>query len=69
MAAANPEVNARNILAIKDHSEYTRAIVREIEVKLAAMQNEIVALRSLSDQTNERISAMQVRVYSGRATS
>jgi len=69
MAAANPEVNARNILAIKDHSEATRVIVRNLQAEMEAMKNEIAALRLQLNSANERINGMQVRIYSGGATS
>ena len=67
--AANSEVNARNILAIKEHSETTRVVVRELQAEIAALKNEMAGLRLQAESANQRINGMLVKIHSGGATS
>ena len=58
------EATKRNIMAIKQHSDFTRELVRGVEDKLKqveALENQIKILQ-------EQMKSMQVKIYSGGAT-
>ncbi len=59
------EAIQKNILAIKQHSEDTRILFRELEAKV----NTIETLNQRLIQMEEQLSALQVKVFSGGATS
>lgn len=65
----NEEINAKNILAIKAHSETTRAIAREVQAELVAIRTEMLSIRAQNDVLQEQLRTLQVRVFSGGATS
>ena len=55
----------KNILAIKAHSEDTRALIRDLERKVdqySVLHGQVQALAA-------QVQALQVKVYSGGATS
>ncbi len=59
------DANQKNILAIKQHSEETRKMVRELEVKL----NSITSLNLKVIELENQIHNLQVKMFSGGATS
>lgn len=59
------EVNTRNVLAIKAHSEQTRELLRELELKI----NNIINLENKITLMENQISNLQVKVFSGGSTS
>jgi len=59
------EAIQKNILAIKQHSEDTRKLVRELELKL----NSITSLNLKIIELENQVRALQVKVHSGGATS
>ncbi len=59
------EVEQKNILAIKQHSENTRKLVRELEQKL----NSITSLNLKVLELENQVRALQVKVHTGGATS
>lgn len=58
------EVTRRNILAIKEYSEQTRELVREIEKRNTTIEMMVSDIETLKKQ----VAALQVKVYSGGAT-
>ncbi len=59
------EAEQKNILAIKQHSEQTRILIRELETKL----NTIETMNQRINQLEMQLSNLQVKVFSGGATS
>lgn len=55
----------KNILAVKQHSEETRAMFRSLEIKLASIDTLMGRIAALELQVNR----LQVKLYSGGATS
>lgn len=63
------ETTRRNILAIKAHSEETRAMCRNAEATIERFRNEIETLKQTNAVLLAQVQAMQVKVFSGGATS
>lgn len=59
------EATMKNVLAIKQHSETTRGMFRDLEVKLNTFDTLLSKITALETQ----VRAMQVKLYSGGATS
>ena len=61
----NEELVRRNVLAIKQHSEETRKMVKELETNMNTIQTinqKIILLES-------QLQALQVKIFSGGATN
>lgn len=63
------DIHHKNILAIKDFSERTREIVRSGQIVQEAHDNRIRSLEEQVMQLKGMIQALQVKIYSGGATS
>jgi hypothetical protein len=63
------EATRRNILAIKAHSEETRAMCRKAEAAIEGFRNEIETLKQTNAALLVQMQAMQIRLFSGAATS
>jgi uncharacterized protein involved in exopolysaccharide biosynthesis len=55
----------KNILAILHHSNETRKLIRELEKKIAQLEDKLKMIPVLESQ----IQALQVKVYTGGSTS
>lgn len=62
------DVTHRNILAIKDYSQETRAMVREDAALIAALSQQVMDLKNQMMQMQRQIGQLQVKLYSGGAT-
>ena len=69
MSKATPEVNQRNIAAVVEYSKDTRAAMREIETKLEDAMRDNEQLRSQLNALTTQVQTLQVRMFSGGATS
>lgn len=67
--AASEELNERNIMAIKSHSEYTRGMVRELQTEVEALKHLVGTLYNTMAALQPQITALQVKIYSGGSTS
>lgn len=65
----NVEINRRNILAIRDHSETTRGQLREAQLKIKELENLILEQKNRLDLFQKQIQTMQMKLYSGGATA
>lgn len=54
----------KNIIAVKEHSEITRSMFRDLEVKL----NTLGTLIKRIDMLETQVRSLQVKLYSGGAT-
>lgn len=59
------DFNHKNMLAVKQHSEATRNLVRELEKKLTAIDAQAARLALVEKQ----LKVLQVKLYSGGASS
>ena len=59
------EAIQKNIIAVKEHSEQTRLLFRELEVKM----NTIETMNQRIIQMEQQLQSLQVKVFSGGATS
>jgi len=59
------EAIQKNIMAIKQHSEQTRLLFRELEAKM----NTIETMNQRINLMEEQLRNLQVKVFSGGATS
>lgn len=59
------EAAHRNILAIKAHSERTRVLVKELDKRMNTIDQMATTIRLLESQ----VAAIQVKLYSGGATT
>lgn len=64
MSSAEYEVAHKNILAILEHGNATREIVRELEAKL----NSVDMLSKRVEALEEQVRILQVKLYSGGPT-
>ncbi len=55
----------KNIMAIKQHSEETRSMLRDVEQKFIQIEN----LRNEVDLLKKQIQSLLVAVHSGRTTA
>lgn len=67
--AASEELNERNIMAIKGHSEYTRTIVRELQAEVEALKQMVGTLSNTVAALQPQLAALQVKIYSGGSTT
>ena len=63
------EVNRRNILAIRDHAEITRTQLREAQLKIKELENLVLAQTNRIDLFQKQVQTIQMKLYSGGATS
>lgn len=66
MSTGQEDAIRKNIMAVIDHSKTTRELYRELEVKYDTR------IQSLEDQAKiltSQVQALQVKVFSGGATS
>ena len=61
----NNDVNHRNVLAVKQHSEETRKMLRVLETKINTIDTLLTKVGNLESQ----LRLIQVKLYSGGATS
>ncbi|MCK4501296.1 hypothetical protein KAU11_12420 [Candidatus Babeliales bacterium] len=59
----------KNILAIKDHSMRTREIVRDLEKLIQGFTNQNRAQQTEIDMLKKQIQTLQIKLFSGGATS
>lgn len=59
----------KNILAIRDHSQRTREIVRDLESRLVDMGNSKTELEMKVEILQSQIQNLQVKMFTGGATS
>lgn len=64
----SPEVTHKNILAIKQHSEYTRGQVVELCLLVEAQHNTVETLKGIVAALQTQVQALQVKLYTGGAT-
>lgn len=59
------DANYKNVLAVKQHSEETRAMFRALDVKFNSIDTLMGRIAALESQVNK----LQVKLYTGGATS
>lgn len=62
--AANDR-NHKNILAVKQHSEVTREGLRDAEIEVANLRNDVIAANNRISGLETQIKGLLVKVYSG----
>ena len=67
--AANPEVNEINILAIKAHAEETRRQTKILDDIVKASNNTVATLQARIDGLENQVRTLQVKMFTGGATS
>ena len=63
------EVNRKNILAIKEYTEITRTQLREAQLKIKELENLVLAQTNRIDLFQKQVQTIQMKLYSGGATS
>lgn len=63
------DVTHRNILAISSYSEETRKAVREVEKEMETVRKQFLQLRADVQVMKSQLQALQVKIFSGGATS
>lgn len=63
------EVNRKNILAIKQHADVTRELLREDQVKVKQLENLILEQKDRLDLFQKQVQILQVKSFSGGATA
>jgi polyhydroxyalkanoate synthesis regulator phasin len=63
------DIHRKNILSIKQYSELTRDKVNDISVKADMVAQQNVQLRAELELLKQQVQQLQVRLYSGGATS
>jgi chaperonin cofactor prefoldin len=63
-----PEVTRKNILAVKDHSEYTRGMVTKLTALVEAQNNTVETLQGQVNNLQVQLQALQVKLYTGGST-
>ena len=63
------DIHHKNILSIKQYSELTREKVNDISVKADMVAQQNVQLRAALELLKQQVKQLQVRLYSGGATS
>ena len=63
------EVTRRNILAIKAHSEETRKELRKMQTENKELHNLVETLNGKLGVLEKQLRIIQVRIFSGGATS
>ena len=59
------ETTTRNVTAILDHSNKTRAIVKELEEKIKKMEETIRVFNNMIDEMRKQLSFVQAELYKG----
>lgn len=59
----------KNIIAIRDYSKDTRALVREMEQKFSNLEKLVLEQKATIEGQKQQIQALQMKVYSGGATT
>jgi len=62
------DATQKNILAIKDHSQATRKIVRDLKISLNEKDVKIKHLESSISILQQQMQVLQVKIFSGGAT-
>ena len=65
---ANAEINEKNILAIKGHSEATRKMFKKLEAKVSEYEVQNSALVKEVEELKKAINHMRVAMFSGGPT-
>jgi len=63
------EVLANNVQAILQHSNTTRDMFRDLEVKVTSLTSDNTMLKQQIAQLETQIQAIQVKVYTGGSTN
>ena len=63
------DIHHKNILSIKQYSELTREKVNEISVRSNMVAQQNAQLRAELEMLKQQVQQLQVRLYSGGATS
>ena len=63
------EATRKNLISIRDHAVTSRKIVRELEAKMEDYRNENLELKEKLELLQQQLQAMQVKLFSGGATS
>jgi hypothetical protein len=69
MAAANPEVNARNIATLIVYTRENRLLIKELQSSIETLRNDQDSLRKDNAALKAQIGVLQIKVFSGGATS
>ena len=67
--SVDTEVNKRNILAILEHGNVTRKQLREAQDKIKLLENLILEQKNRIDLFQSQVQNIQMKLYSGGATS
>ena len=59
----------KNILSIRDHAVSTRKLFRELEAKVTNFENENKDLKNKLELLQTQLQTLQIKVFSGGATS
>lgn len=63
------EATRKNLISIRDHAVTSRKIVRELEIKLENYRKENDELKEKFNNLQKQLQAIQVKLFSGGATS
>jgi len=63
------EVLTNNVSAILQHSNVTRDMFRDLEVKVTSLTSDNTMLKQQIAQLETQIQSMQVRLYTGGSTN
>ena len=63
------EATRKNLISIRDHAVTSRKIVRELELKLENYRKENDELKEKFNNLQKQLQAIQVKLFSGGATS
>jgi polyhydroxyalkanoate synthesis regulator phasin len=69
MNNANPETNAKNIEALKQHSEITRGIVRDVQNEVVGYRKTIKTLMGRVEELQTQVQKLQLKLFDGGATN
>ena len=59
------EVTTNNLKAVLEYSKNTRELVREMEIKVNLMENQVLEQNKLIDALKIQLSLVQAKLYSG----
>lgn len=57
------ETTRRNVVAIKDHSNETRRLLRNLEDKVDNLQNSLISRDKIIDKLRLQIASLQQKVF------
>ncbi len=63
------EAIQKNIIAIKDHSEETRKLLREMQKDVETLKNQLATAEQLRVENQRQLAILQAKVLGGRATA